>query len=142
MRPDGCLEHLGRKDFRVKIRGFRIELEEVETALRLHPAVREAVAGGKENRSGDNILVAYVAVDKSRAPTISELRKFLSEKLPEYMVPSRFVFLDALPLAPNGKVDRGALPIPGQNRPELENLFVEPRTPIEEALARIWTGVL
>ena len=142
MRPDGCLEHLGRKDFRVKIRGFRIELEEVETALRLHPAVREAVAGGKENRSGDNILVAYVVVDKSRAPTISELRKFLSEKLPEYMVPSRFVFLDALPLAPNGKVDRGALPIPGQNRPELENLFVEPRTPIEEALARIWTGVL
>ncbi|MCZ6625085.1 MAG: phosphopantetheine-binding protein, partial [Deltaproteobacteria bacterium] len=87
-------------------------------------------------------LVAYVIANQEPRPTASELRSFLKEKLPDYMVPSAFVMLDALPLTPNGKVDRRALPAPDQTRPNLENGFVAPRTPVEEALAGIWAEIL
>jgi amino acid adenylation domain-containing protein len=142
MRLDGCLEHLGRKDFRVKIRGFGVELEEVEATLRLHPTVRETVVEARMDESKDNCLIAYIVPDQDRAPTISELRHFLEAKLPEHMIPSAFMILDAMPLTPNGKIDRRALPDPGRSRPELDALFVPPRTPVEEELVRIWAEVL
>jgi amino acid adenylation domain-containing protein len=140
--PDGNIEFLGRIDHQVKIRGFRIELGEIETVLSKHPAVREAVVVAREESPGDKRLVAYVVRSQDGASTINELRTFVKEKLPEYMVPSAFVFLDSLPFTPNGKVDRKALPVPGQSCPELEQSFVEPRTPVEELLANIWAEVL
>jgi amino acid adenylation domain-containing protein len=140
--PDGNIEFLGRLDHQVKIRGFRVELEEVETVLAQHPKVREAVVLAREDTPGDKRLVAYVVPRQEPAPTINELRSFLKEKLPEYMIPSAFVLLDALPLTPNGKIDRNALPVPDHNRPELEVNFVAPRTPLEEIIAEIWAEVL
>jgi thioesterase domain-containing protein/acyl carrier protein len=138
--PDGNIEYLGRLDHQVKIRGFRIELGEIEVALSQHPGVREAVVVAREDAPGQKRLVAYV-VGREAMPESSDLRGFLKEKLPEYMVPSAFVALKALPLTPNGKVDRKALPAP-QGRPELEEGYVAPRTPTEEVLSRIWAQVL
>jgi acyl carrier protein len=140
--PDGNIEFLGRIDHQVKIRGFRIELGEIEAVLSHHPIVQEAVAVVREDRSGDKRLVAYVVPNQKSLPKIHELRNFLQQKLPDYMVPSAFVMLDALPLTPNGKVDRKALPAPDQTRPELEETFVAPRTPIEQELTEIWADVL
>ena len=143
MLPDGCLEHLGRKDFQVQIRGYRIEAAEIESALLSLDTVKEAiVVAQQESISGDKRLVAYLVPARQPAPTISELRRFLSEKLPDYMIPSVFVKLDALPLTPNGKVDRKALPVPDSSRPELGTPFVAPRSPTEEKLAQIWAEVL
>ena len=139
---DGNIEFLGRMDHQVKIRGFRIELGEIEAVLSQHPTVQETVALVRENQAGDKRLVAYVVPNSEQVATISELRHFLKEKLPDYMVPSAFVFLEAFPLTPNGKVDRKALPMPDQTRPELEETFVAPRTPVEEILAGIWANVL
>src|SRR5262249_50859170 len=138
--PDGNLEFLGRTDTQVKLRGFRIELGEVESALRAHPAVREAVV----MPSGTDVsalLIAYV-VPSERAPSPSDLRRFLHSKLPEYMIPAAFVSLDALPLLPNGKVDRRHLPVPDQLRQDAGPGYAAPRTPIEEALARMWAELL
>ena len=140
--PDGNIEFLGRIDHQVKIRGFRIELGEIEAVLTQNPAVREAVILAREDIPGDKRLVGYVVPNGESAPTASDLRSFLQQKLPEYMVPSAFVILGALPLTPNGKLDRKALPAPDQTRPELEETFVAPRTPVEETLASIWAGVL
>jgi len=140
--PDGRIEFLGRADYQVKIRGFRIELGEIEAALRQHPAVQETVVLTREDEPGDERLVVYVVPNDGQEPTVSELRRFLKEKLPEYMVPSAFVMLGALPLTPNSKVDRQALPAPQGTRPELEGAYVAPRTPVEEVLAGIWTEVL
>jgi len=140
--PDGNLEFLGRLDHQVKVRGFRIELGEIEAVLALHPAVREAVVTLREEVSGNKRLVAYVVVDAASSPTTSELRQFLQAKLPDHMVPAVFVMLEALPLLPNGKVDRRALPAPEGARPELEAKFVAPRNPVEEQLARIWSKTL
>jgi amino acid adenylation domain-containing protein len=142
MRPDGCLEHHGRKGSRVKIRGFRVELEEIETLLNKHPAVREVVIEALEDESSDTSLVAYIAAKESQTPTAAELRKFLREQLPEHMVPSAFVFLEAFPLTPIGKIDRKALPAPNHTRSELQATFVAARTPVEKELVRIWTEVL
>jgi len=142
MLPDGCLLHLGRKDFQVKIRGYRIEIAEIEMALLDHVAIKEAVVRVWEGRPGDQRLVAYLVPAGQQAPTATELRRFLSEALPNYMIPSTFVTLDALPLAPNRKVNRRALPAPGRSRPELENSYLAPRTPVEEGLAEIWGQVL
>jgi acyl carrier protein len=106
---------------------------------------REEVENPKsqiENLKLGKRLVAYVVPRRELAPTINELRSFLEEKLPQYMIPSAFVLLDALPLTPNGKVDRKALPVPDHNRPELEECYIAPRTPIEELLAEIWAAVL
>jgi amino acid adenylation domain-containing protein len=141
-RPDGNLEFLGRLDDQTKVRGFRVEPGEIEAALNQHAAVRENVVVARENGQGSHRLVAYLVAAHEPAPTVSELRGFLEEKLPEYMVPSAFVLLDALPLTPHGKVDRRALPATDGTRPELNKPFVAPRTPTEKLLAEIWAQVL
>jgi amino acid adenylation domain-containing protein len=140
-RPDGVLEYLGRLDHQVKIRGFRIELGEVEAVLAAHPGVEDAVAVARQDRTGDQRLVGYV-VRRGEQATSAELRRALRERLPEIMVPSIFVFLEALPRTPNGKVDRKALPAPEIDRSDLETAFVAPRTPLEQEVAEIWQGVL
>jgi len=140
--PDGNIELLGRLDHQVKIRGFRIEPGEIEAVLAAHPAVSEAVVLAREDLPGDKRLVAYVVPAREQAGTIGELRDHLKQKLPEYMVPAAFVLLGEMPLTPNRKLDRRALPEPARYRPELEGTFVAPRTPAEEALARIWAEVL
>ena len=140
--PDGNIEFLGRMDGQVKIRGFRIELGEIEAVLGQHPAIQDTVAMARDAVGGDKRLVAYVVPKQTEAPTTSELRSFLKDKLPDFMMPSAFVILDAIPLTPNGKVDHKALPEANQARPDLEGVFMAPRTPEEELLAGIWTEVL
>jgi amino acid adenylation domain-containing protein len=142
MRPDGCLEHLGRKDFQVKIRGHRIEVDEIELALLDCAAIKEAVVVAREDQPDEKRLVAYVVPAQESMTTINELRSVLRAKLPEYMMPSAFVLLDALPMTPNGKVDRLSLPAPDRARPDLEDTFVAPCTPVEEIVADTWTAVL
>ena len=138
--PEGHLEFLGRLDHQVKVRGFRIELGEIEACLGGHPGVREAVVLAREDSPGEKRLVAYVVAQEEPAPSVSELRGFLKEHLPEYMVPSAFVGLPALPLTPNGKVDRRALPAPEGRR--VAEGYVPPGTPTEELLAGIWGEML
>ena len=143
-RPDGRLEFLGRIDHQVKIRGFRVELGEVEAALARLPGVEGAAVVARQE-AGDTRLVAYVAAASAGASpslTPAALREALRERLPEFMVPSAFVFLDALPLTPNGKVNRRALPPPDAAAETSGAEYVAPRTPLEELLAEIWTGVL
>jgi amino acid adenylation domain-containing protein len=139
---DGALEYLGRTDHQVKLRGCRIELGEVEAALAQHPGVREAVAAAREDAPGDQRLVAYLVPGAAAGVSAEELRAFLRGKLPEQAVPSAFVVLDSLPLSPNGKVDRKALPAPERARPELEEAYVAPQGPVEEEVARVWAEVL
>jgi amino acid adenylation domain-containing protein len=139
---DGCLYHLGRKDFRVKIRGYRIELAEVEAALLDHHGVKEATVVSREGQSGNSQLVAYVVPATKLAPRVSDLRKFLKQKLPDHMIPTAFVSLDKLPLTPTGKINRHSLPEPDYFRPELETPFVPARNAIERKLTSIWAGVL
>ncbi|MFY9573150.1 MAG: amino acid adenylation domain-containing protein [Blastocatellia bacterium] len=139
---DGTVEFLGRLDNQVKIRGFRIELGEIETALSEHPAVREAVVAASEARQGNRILVAYTVAHIGQSIRTAELRSFLKERLPEHMIPSVFVEMERMPLSPNGKLDRRALPAPGAARPDLEQTFVGPRNYIEETLNAIWIEVL
>ncbi len=139
---DGDIEYLGRIDQQVKIRGFRIELGEIEAALNRHPSVRESVVLVREDAPGEKRLVAYLAHESGSAITVDDLRRFLQQKLPDYMTPAAFVTLDALPLTSNGKIDRRALPAPEQSRPELSEVFVAPRNPVEELLAGIWADVL
>src|SRR3989440_169591 len=138
--PDGVLQYLGRTDHQVKIRGFRIEPGEVESALVGHPEVTEAVVIARED-SGHKRLVAYLVPADSILPSRSELRAWLKQSLPDYMVPSAFVVPDALPLTPSGKVDQRALPAPDL-QPELESRYVAPRTDAERVLAGIWAEVL
>lgn len=140
--PDGNLEFLRRVDHQVKIRGYRIELEEIEAVLAQHPAIARVVVLALEDDPGDQRLIAYVVPAQEVMLLTDELRSFLSQKLPEYMVPSAFVLLKDLPLTPNGKVDRRALPTPDQARPQLAATFVVPRTPVEEKLAEIWIEIL
>ena len=140
--PDGNIEFLGRLDHQVKIRGFRIELGAIEAVLGQHFAIRETVVIATEDYIGDKCLVAYIIPQSDRVLTASEVRRFLKEKLPKYMVPSAFIMLDAIPLTPNGKIDRRALPAPDWEQRDLEEIFVAPRTPIEEALADIWSQIL
>ena len=142
MLPDGSLLHLGRKDFQVKVRGYRIEIAEIEMALLDHVAIKETAVRIWESRPGDQRLVAYLVPSGQKTPTATELRRFLSQTLPNYMIPSIFVTLDALPLAPNRKVNRRSLPAPGRSRPELENPYFAARTPVEEQLSEIWAQVL
>ncbi len=142
MRADGCLLYKGRKDFRVKIRGYGVEIAEVEKRLLSHPDVREAIVVARQNRLGESYLVAYFTVQSHSVPTVSELRGFLLEKLADYMVPSAFVMLDAMPLTPNGKLDRNALPVPDSSRPQLDVAYAAPQTSIEEKLVEIWEEIL
>jgi amino acid adenylation domain-containing protein/non-ribosomal peptide synthase protein (TIGR01720 family) len=136
----GDIEYLGRIDHQVKIRGFRIELGEIESALDQHPSVREAIVLAREDVPGDKRLVAYI-VPGQTAPSVAALRAFLKDRLPDYMVPAAFVMLDALPLTSNGKIDRRALPAPEQTGAS-EREYVEPRGPVEEAIASIFAEVL
>ncbi len=137
--PSGVVEFLGRRDFQVKVRGFRIEPGEIEAALVAHPAVRDAVVVVRSEAS-DRHLVAYVAAGAG-ATSPDELRAFLQARLPDYMIPSAIVQLDALPLTANGKVDRAALPAPDRTGPAAA-AFVAPVTADEVAIARIWCEVL
>jgi amino acid adenylation domain-containing protein/non-ribosomal peptide synthase protein (TIGR01720 family) len=140
---DGTMEFLGRLDHQVKVRGFRIELGEIETALCGHPALRDVVVAAREDEPRVKRLVAYVVPRAGgEAPASAELRAWLRERLPEYMVPSAFVALGSLPVTPNGKLDRRALPAPRQDRPELEHGFEAPRTDAERTLAAIWAETL
>jgi amino acid adenylation domain-containing protein len=143
MQPDGCLIHLGRKDFQVKIRGFRVEVAEIERALLDLYAIKEAtVIAREEEQSGSKRLVAYLVPSFQSLPTVSELRRALKQSLPDYMIPSTFVEVDALPVTPTGKVDRHALPEPNLALLRLESLFVAPRGPTEKTLAKIWSEIL
>ncbi|MET8028148.1 amino acid adenylation domain-containing protein [Streptomyces avermitilis] len=139
--PDGGLEFLGRIDDQVKIRGFRIELGEIETALAAHPRVRDAVVLVREDTPGDKRLVAYTTPAADQAPAPGDLRSHLAARLPEYMVPAAFVALDALPLTTNGKLDKRALPAPGQDALGAAG-HVAPRTVAEERIAEVWADVL
>ncbi len=143
-RSDGCIEFLGRLDNQVKVRGFRIELGEIEAVLNQHPTVQDTVVIVREDQPGDRRLVAYVMATEQGwgddGPT-AILRVFLQQTLPDYMVPSAFVGLDAWPLTPNGKIDRRALPAP-THRPELGTDYVMPQTEAERHLASIWREVL
>jgi amino acid adenylation domain-containing protein len=137
--PDDNLAFWGRVDHQVKVRGFRVELGEIESALSQHPAVREAVVLTGEDILGNRRLVAYIVPDGTQTDNLSE---FLRERLPEYMIPSLFVSLDALPLTPSGKVDRFALPALDETRQEHVEKFVPPETSLEEKLVEIWREVL
>ncbi|CAG0934567.1 novobiocin biosynthesis protein NovH [Thermoflexales bacterium] len=140
--PDGKFMFIGRHDDQVKVRGFRIELGEVEVALNRHPAVQQAVAVVQLHEPSGKRLVAYGVTRDQQKIALRDLRNFLKETLPEYMLPTAWIQLEALPLTSNGKVDRQALPLPDKAEVDLRETFEAPRTPIEEALARIWAEVL
>jgi acyl carrier protein len=134
--------YLGRRDNQLKLRGYRIEIGEIETVLTRNPKVRASAvaidgANGEERR-----LVAYVVPNQGCDPTASEFRSFMKSQLPDYMIPSVFIFLESLPINSSGKIDRRALPAPEQFGRETDRAFVAPRTPIEHQLAGIWAEVL
>ncbi|MFY1824742.1 non-ribosomal peptide synthase/polyketide synthase [Myxococcus fulvus] len=137
-RPDGVLEFLGRRDSQVKVRGYRIELAEVEAALLAHPSVKEGLVVVRDGAGGKRLVAYYVEQQGSETPKV---RDWLKQKLPEFMVPSAFVRLQALPLTANGKVDRRALPSPDQDGPGVEEVQ-SPRTVMESLVARTWTPLL
>jgi amino acid adenylation domain-containing protein len=139
---NGELEYLGRIDQQVKIRGFRIELGEIESVLLSHHGVRETVVMAREDTPGEKRLVAYLILDQEDSTSLGDIRSYLSERLPHYMVPSAFVMLDSLPLTTNGKVDRRALPAPDRSRPELERVYVAPSTTTEQVLVEVWAEAL
>jgi hypothetical protein len=161
-QPDGNIEFLGRIDHQVKIRGFRIELEEIAAVLQAHPAIASAVvvaraagnrqvpqsgqAGSGALESDDTSqaqrLIAYLVPRQNSAPAPGELRRFLQQKLPAYMVPALFVPLAALPLAPNGKIALQALPVAEDMRPGFDATYVMPGTAAEQTIARVWQEVL
>ncbi len=140
--PDGNVEFLGRVDQQVKIRGFRIELGEIESVLSQHPGLRDVVVLAREDRPGDKRLVAYVVTGPGERPGPADLRMHLKAQLPDHMVPAAFVFLDRLPLTPNEKVDRRALPPPDQGRDQAGATYVAPGTPDEAALCELFAEVL
>jgi amino acid adenylation domain-containing protein len=139
-RPDGTLEFLGRIDNQVKIRGFRIELGEIEAVLDQHPEVEEVLVIAREDVDNEKRLVAYLVVNQKPGPSINELRLYLLEKLPEYMIPAAFIKLDALPLTPNGKVDYRALP--EQAQLDLAETYVAPQSELEQIITNIWQELL
>ncbi|MEO6238546.1 MAG: amino acid adenylation domain-containing protein [Vicinamibacterales bacterium] len=139
---DGAIEFVGRADDQVKVRGFRVEPGEIEAVLAATPGVRQAIVVVTGGPSGDQRLIAYVTLTAEGAVSQEALRAAAAQRLPDYMVPSSFVVLAAMPLTPNGKVDRAALPAPDQSRPELARVFVAPRTAVERELANIWAAIL
>jgi amino acid adenylation domain-containing protein/FkbH-like protein/non-ribosomal peptide synthase protein (TIGR01720 family)/FkbM family methyltransferase len=139
--PDGNIEYLGRIDNQVKIRGFRIELGEIEALLSQREDVQSSCVIAREDVPGNKIIVAYIVLLPQMTATISELRQFLKDQLPKYMIPNAFVILELLPLTPNGKIDRRALPAPEYGS-ELSDKYVAPRNFIEETLATIWAQFL
>jgi hypothetical protein len=141
-REDGEIEFLGRIDTQIKIRGFRVELGEIEAALARHPAIREAVVISREDKPGQQRLVAYFVTAAGHTVSAKELRSALRESLPDYMIPAVFVPLDALPLHPNSKLNRKALPAPEEAPLESDTPYEAPRSPLEKLLADIWMEVL
>ena len=139
---DGRIEFLGRTDQQVKVRGYRIELGEIEAAILAHAKVKEAAVTVIEHASGDKQLVACIVPNGGGNPGGSELRSFLSERLPDFMLPAFFITLDALPLTPNGKLNRRALPAHDHTRPDLKQELIPPRDTVEEAVAAIWCELL
>lgn len=139
--PDGNIEYIGRADYQVKIRGFRIELGEIENALSNHSQVREAVVITRTDKQGEKQLVAYITVHQEQ-PTPDNLREFLNQNLPDYMVPAAFVILEALPLTPSGKVNRRELPKPTVISFSQQNNFIAPRNDTEKGMAKIWSQIL
>ncbi|PYJ97121.1 MAG: hypothetical protein DME23_17110 [Verrucomicrobia bacterium] len=139
---DGNLEFLGRIDHQVKIRGYRMEPGEIESRLNQHPLVRESLVLAREEGHGPKQLVAYLILKQPAPPATKELSDFLRTRLPDYMVPSMFVFLHAWPLTPNGKVDRNALPAPEESNRQSRRTFVAPRNHLEETVAKVWSDVL
>ena len=139
---NGCLTHVGRVDFQVKIRGFRIEVSEIEVALRAMNGIQDAVVVGREDSLGGKRLVAYFVPSTSSVITATQMRKNLASVIPEYMIPSAFVHMDAIPQTPNGKTDRLRLPLPSHQRPKLDVAYAPPRTDTEKTLSRIWSEVL
>ncbi|MEH2234834.1 amino acid adenylation domain-containing protein [Nostoc sp.] len=139
---DGNIEFLGRIDDLVKVRGFRVELGEVEAVLSKHPQINQAVAKVFGQSAREKYLVAYFVLIQGQTVTVEQLRTFLQDQLPDYMIPSAFVQMESFPLTSNGKVNRRILPEPTTSRPELAQTFVAPRTPTEEILAGIWRDVL
>jgi amino acid adenylation domain-containing protein len=137
-REDGVIEYLGRADNQVKVRGYRIELGEIESVLASCPAVQSCVVLAREDMPGDKQLIGYLVPRSGASPTIEELQVFLRDRLPDYMVPAKFVYLDSFPLTHNGKVDRKALPAPSheEKQPDLDE--ARPRNAVEEKLAGIW----
>lgn len=140
--PDGNLEFLGRADFQIKLRGFRIELAEIEILLEQQPGVQQAVMMVREDKSGDTRLVAYIVRRSDQAVTASSLLAVIEAKLPEYMVPSSFVFLEKLPLTANGKIDRNALPAPSMQNQTSERTDENPRNEIERLISQVWKEAL
>jgi amino acid adenylation domain-containing protein len=139
---NGNIEYLGRRDHQVKLRGYRIELGEIEAALLQHEAIREAVVIAREEAGGDKRLVAYLVSGSGERLAMRDLRVYLREKLPDYMTPSAFVMLEKMPQTANGKLDRQALPRPREDRREGEEVYAEPRTPVEEILVGLFEEVL
>ena len=137
---DGNIEYIGRIDHQVKIRGFRIELGEIEAALLSHPSVKEAAVLAREDEPGNKRLVAYYVINQDTPIEANTLRDYLKSKLPDYMVPSFFVSLEAMPFTPNGKLDRKALPAP--EGAEIHHEYIAPRTPTEQTLVDIWQNIL
>ena len=140
--PGGSIEFVGRVDDQVKIRGFRVELGEIAKAIRQHPKISDAFVLALDADSDHSRIIAYAVPSQRSAISTEDLRAFIQLKLPDYMVPARLIFLDALPVSPNGKIDRKALPVPGRLRPALDTPFVAGRTPLEKDLAQIWGEVL
>ena len=142
LSQDGCLTLLGRKDFQVKIRSFRVDVTEVETVLNQHDEIRSVAVAGRDDQIGNKRLVAYVVPRSRPEPTVAALKLFLRDRLPEYMIPTEFLFLDELPSMSTGKIDRRALSDPNNQSQDRRLAVVEPRTPIEKTLADIWAEVL
>ncbi|WP_442939133.1 non-ribosomal peptide synthetase [Nostoc sp.] len=140
--PDGNIEFLGRIDNQVKIRGFRIELGEIEREIAQHPDVREIVVLAPQDETGEKQLTAYVVPHQNSSYTSKQLRSFLEQRLPNYMVPSAFVLLESMPLTVNGKVDRQKLPAPSRERPQLEQAYIAPQSDLERLLAGILSDLL
>ncbi|MBD2625726.1 non-ribosomal peptide synthetase [Trichormus variabilis] len=141
-RADGTIEFLGRIDYQVKLRGFRIELGEIEAVLGQYPKVRETVVIAREDIPNNHRLVAYVIPHADNKFSGHELRDYLKDKLPDYMIPSAFVELNTFPLTPNGKINRQALPVPDVKRPDLKESYEAPNSEVEKAIAKIWLEIL
>jgi hypothetical protein len=142
LRSDGELEYLGRVDHQLKVRGFRIEPGEIEATLSSHTAVGACAVVGRTDQAGETQIAAYLEPRGKEAPRPEQLRDWLSERLPEYMLPAFFVFLPSLPRTAGGKVDRRALPEPRGDRPDLESEYVAPKGALEQSIAALWSTVL
>jgi amino acid adenylation domain-containing protein len=141
-RMDGNIECLGRIDHQIKLRGYRIEPGEIEAALKEQPEIKQAVVVAREHKPGEKLLVAYLVANNHDIPTASELRTRLKQRLPDYMVPAAYVFLDEIPISPAGKIDRKSLPAPSENHALPVDAYIAPRNYVEETLAKIWAETL